>query len=180
MGETWCRLFSVEYGVNAKIARIAHTYAPTMDIESDPRVFSSFMKCVAAGTDIVMHSDGSACRPFCYIADAVSAFFLILFEGASGEAYNVSNDRVFLSICELAKILVKFRPKLSLKVFWKGRPKGAAYLENNFNKANRPSADKLRAIGWQCRFDAAAGFARVWRYLRDVQTSCQASGKRVE
>ena len=180
MGETWCRLFSGEYGVNAKIARIAHTYAPTMDIESDPRVFSSFMKCVAAGTDIVMHSDGSACRPFCYIADAVSAFFLILFEGAAGEAYNVSNDRAFLSIRELAEILVKLRPELGLKVILKERPKGAAYLENNFNKANRPSADKLRAIGWQCRFDAAAGFARVWRYLRDVQTSCQASGKRVE
>ena len=180
MGETWCRLFSVEYGVNAKIARIAHTYAPTMDIESDPRVFSSFMKCVAAGTDIVMHSDGSACRPFCYIADAVAAFFLILFEGASGEAYNVSNDRAFLSIRELAEILVKLRPELSLKVIAKERPKGAAYLENNFNKANRPSADKLRELGWQCRFDAAAGFARVWRYLRDVQTSCQASGKRVE
>ena len=180
MGETWCRLFFVEYGVNAKIARIAHTYAPTMDVEGDPRVFSSFMKCVKDGTDIVMHSDGSACRPFCYIADAVSAFFLILFEGAAGEAYNVSNDRAFLSIRELAEILVKLRPELGLKVIAKERPKGAAYLENNFNKANRPSADKLRELGWQCRFDAAAGFARVWRYLRDVQTSCQASGKRVE
>ena len=124
--------------------------------------------------------DGSACRPFCYIVDAVSAFFLILFEGASGEAYNVSNDRAFLSIRELAEILVKLRPELGLKVILKERPKGAAYLENNFNKANRPSADKLRELGWQCRFDAAAGFARVWRYLRDVQTSCQASGKRVE
>lgn len=172
MGETWCRLFFVEHGVSAKIVRIAHTYAPTMDVESDPRVFSSFMKCVKDGTDIVMHSDGSACRPFCYIADAVAAFFLVLFDGAAGEAYNVSNDKAFLSIYELAEIMVKLRPELALKVIAKERPKGAAYLENNFNQANCPSADKLRALGWQCRFDAAAGFARVWRHLHDAQIPC--------
>ena len=180
MGETWCRLFFVEYGVPAKIARIAHTYAPTMDMEADPRVFASFMKCVRDGTDIVMHSDGSARRPFCYIADAVAAFFLILFEGAAGEAYNVSNDRAFLSIRELADVLVQLRPELGLKVVAKERPKDAAYLENNFNKANRPSADKLRALGWQCRYDAAQGFARVWQHISDNSTACQAREKRVE
>lgn len=169
MGETWCRLFFVEYGVSAKIARIAHTYAPTMDVEGDPRVFASFMKCVADGKDIVMLSDGSARRPFCYIADAVAAFFMILLEGAAGEAYNVSNDRAFLSIRELAEILVNLRPELALKVIAKERPKDAAYLENSFNKANLPSADKLRALGWQCRFDAATGFSRVWRHLQQAQ-----------
>lgn len=178
MGETWCRLFFVEHGVRAKIARIAHTYAPTMDVEEDPRVFSSFMKCVKDGTDIVMHSDGSARRPFCYIADAVAAFFLILFEGEAGEAYNVSNDRTFLSIRELAKKLVKLRPELGLKVIAKERPKDAVYLENNFNKANRPSADKLRTLGWQCRFDAATGFARVWRYLREKERQGQSESCR--
>ena len=180
MGETWCRLFFVEYGVPAKIARIAHTYAPTMDMEADPRVFASFMKCVRDGTDIVMHSDGSARRPFCYIADAVAAFFLVLFEGAAGEAYNVSNDRAFLSIRELADVLVQLRPELGLKIVAKERPKDAAYLENNFNKANRPSADKLRALGWQCRYDAAQGFARVWQHISDNPTACQARKKRVE
>ena len=169
MGETWCRLFFLEHGVPAKIVRIAHTYAPTMDVEEDPRVFASFMKCVKDGADIVMHSDGSARRPFCYVADAVAAFFLVLFEGAAGEAYNVSNDRDFLSISELAQTLVKIRPELDLKVIKKERSRDAAYLENSFNRANCPSADKLRTLGWQCRFDAAAGFTRVWRHLQEQE-----------
>ena len=79
----------------------------------------------------------------------------------------MSNDSAFLSVRELAQILVKLRPERALRVIAKERPKDVAYLENNFNQANRPSADKLRALGWQCRFDAASGFLRVWRYLQE-------------
>lgn len=44
MAETMCKSFFVQYHVPIKIARIAHTYAPTMDIDHDPRVFASFVK----------------------------------------------------------------------------------------------------------------------------------------
>ena len=83
---TWCVSFYREHGVPVKIARIGHTYGPTMDIYNDPRVFASFMRDVIEGRDITMLSDGSAQRPFCYIADAVAAFFLLLFKGRDGEA----------------------------------------------------------------------------------------------
>lgn len=166
MAETWCRLFYTEYQVPAKIARIAHTYAPTMDLDNDPRVFASFMKCVRDGKDIVMHSDGSACRPFAYVTDAVAGFFLILLCGAPGEAYNVSNDEAFLSIYDLAQMMVGLRPERDLRVVCEKREDGA-YLENVLNRANRPVSDKLRALGWQCRFDAEKGFRRVWAYLQE-------------
>lgn len=42
--ETMCKAFNVQYGIHTKIARIAYTYAPIMDIENDPRVFASFVK----------------------------------------------------------------------------------------------------------------------------------------
>lgn len=78
MGENWCVSFAREYGVPTRMVRISHTYGPTMDVEHDPRVFSSFMKCLLEKRDIVMLSDGTAKRPFCYAADAVAAFLLIL------------------------------------------------------------------------------------------------------
>ena len=106
MGETWCVSFYREHGVPVKIARIGHTYGPTMDIYNDPRVFASFMRDVIEGRDITMLSDGSAQRPFCYIADAVAAFFLLLFKGRDGEAYNVCNTEAFISIAMLAETLV--------------------------------------------------------------------------
>ena len=91
------------------MARIGHTYGPTMDFKSDPRVFASFLKCAIESQDIVMQSNGKAKRPFCYLADAVFAYMLILLKGKEGEAYNVCNTEQFFSVKELADIVVKLK-----------------------------------------------------------------------
>lgn len=166
MSETWCSIFSRQKGIPTKIARIGHTYAPTMDIEHDPRVFASFMKCVMEGKDIIMHSDGSARRTFCYIADAVDAFFRILLEGTDGEAYNICNTKEFLSMQELADILVDLVPEKMLKVCIQKRDEKDLYLEKKAKRISKPVEDKLVGLGWKCHFDSQTGFARVLDYYR--------------
>lgn len=166
MGENFCVSFAREYGVPARIVRIGHTYAPTMDVENDPRVFASFMKCLIANEDIVMLSDGRAMRPFCYVADAVAAFFLVLLKGKNGEAYNVCNDQQLLSILELAEILVSLMPEKNLKVVRKHRSENDFYMENVINKANCPSSEKLRSLGWEIQFGVRSGFLRVLQYFQ--------------
>lgn len=160
MGETWCHLFAHEYGVPSKIARIAHTYGPTMDIENDPRVFASFVKNVIEGKDIILRSDGSAKRPFCYIADAVVAFFLILFKGEQGQACNVGNKDAFISVLELAKILVELsgNPKCMVRI---ASVKDSQIVENKDNIENNLNIDKLLELGWNPTFGVLDGFYRV-------------------
>lgn len=165
MGETWCVSFYREHGVPVKIARIGHTYGPTMDINNDPRVFASFMRDVMEGRDITMLSDGSAQRPFCYVADAVAAFFLLLFNGKEGEAYNVCNTEEFISIARLAEILVSLFPDKHLKVIKKERADTENYLEAAFNKANKPIESKLKQLGWRCEYTVREGFQRVAQAL---------------
>ena len=147
MGETLCSCFSREYNVPVNIARIGHTYGPTMDFENDPRVFASFIKSILNGEDIVMLSDGTTKRPFCYIADAVAAFLILLLKGEPGEAYNVCNTKEFLSIRDLADILVNLQPELNLKVIKKERTQDDVYLENKLNVANKPVEYKLNKLG---------------------------------
>ena len=69
LAEMFCRAWWAEKKVPARIARIAHTYGPTMDIEADTRVFAAFVSDVIHGRDIAMDSDGSSKRPFTYIPD---------------------------------------------------------------------------------------------------------------
>lgn len=171
MGETWCMAFAKEKLVPAKIVRICHTYGPTMNIEEDERVFSTFMKSLYYGEDIIMLSDGSAKRPFCYIADAVAAFFLVLLEGKTGEAYNVCNEDEFLSISELAELMIQLRPESALKIIKKEKAPSQAYLENKYNKENKPIADKLKNLGWHCDYNAYMGFKNVLRYLQENDKS---------
>lgn len=172
MGEIWCASYAREYHVPAKMVRIGHTYAPTMDVDKDPRVFASFMKCLLENRDIVMLSDGTAKRPFCYIADAIAAYLLILLEGANGEAYNMANEDEFLSIAELADKLVSLDPGKKLKVICKKRTKDDVYMENDSNQQNLPSSEKLKKLGWSCQYDVRKGFGQVLRFLQsnEVET----------
>ena len=164
-GETLCHAYFREYDVRAVIARIGHTYGPTMDIESDPRVFASFIKCALEGKDILLHSDGSARRPFLYIADATAAFMLLLLQGKGGEAYNVTNTKQFLAISELAKIISEI-PEQNLNVTYEERNRKDTYLNNSLNHDNKPVEYKLERLGWTAQFTARQGFARVYQGIK--------------
>lgn len=169
MGETFCKSFAEEYGVNASAVRIGHTYAPTMDIDNDPRVFASFMNCAVKKQDIVMYSDGSAMRPFCYITDAVAAFIILLTKGKMGEAYNMTNTDMFVSVCELAETIASLEPTAHIKVIRQVRDNNDSYIENKSNHANCPGSDKLKALGWNCEYDIRHGFGRILRYFRYLE-----------
>ena len=167
MAETMCKAFQVQYQIPVKIARIAHTYAPTMDIRNDPRVFSSFVKNIVDGQDIIMKSDGSGKRSFCYITDAVAGYFTILFNGLEGEAYNVCNTEQFVSIRELAEILISLYPEKGLKVIRKERSKSECYTENSLlvGRERMPDNSKLIKLGWEAKVGIKEGFRRVIEYI---------------
>lgn len=167
MGETLCEAFFREYDVPIKIARIGHTYGPTMDVESDPRVFASMVKCALKGEDIIMRSDGMARRPFCYLADATAAYILILLNGISGEAYNVCNTKEFLSIKEFAEIVATLREDVNINIIYRKREAKDTYLENRVNKDNKPQENKLRNLGWNTLFSTREGLKRTISYFQE-------------
>ena len=128
MAETLCKAYYSQYNVPIKIARIAHTYAPTMDLRNDSRVFAEFVKNIVDGKNIVMKSDGKGMRAFCYIVDAVIGYFKILLEGKNGEAYNVANNKEVISIVDLARLLIDMYPERKLKLVIEKQSE--IYLEN--------------------------------------------------
>ncbi|MCH5275281.1 MAG: NAD-dependent epimerase/dehydratase family protein [Lachnospiraceae bacterium] len=166
MGETMCKAWFLQKRVPTKIARIWHTYAPTMDIERDPRVFASFVKDVMQGNDIVMKSDGRSKRSFCYISDAVVGYFLILLNGKAGEAYNVCNTEEFYSIREVAEIVAGLYPEKHLQVRYEKREEDDTYLENSQANDIPPSNEKLKALGWETEVNIREGFRRVIESLK--------------
>ena len=163
MGETMCKAYKEQYGLPTKIARIWHTYAPTMDIDNDPRVFASFVKNIIHGEDIVMKSDGSSKRAFCYIGDALTAIFTIILKGNDGEAYNICNTSQFYSIKEFAQILASLRKDKQIKVVVHKRDDSENYTENPAQYEFPPSDRKLRELGWIPKYSVKEGFRQVVR-----------------
>lgn len=162
MAETLCKAYYTQYNVPVKIARIAHTYAPTMDLYNDSRVFASFVKNIVNDENIIMKSDGKAKRAFCYITDATIGYFKILLEGENGEAYNVANNKELMSISDLAKLLIDMYPEKKLELVIEKQSE--IYLENkNISSLNELCIDtqKLEKLGWKPSVTIKEGFKRV-------------------
>lgn len=158
MGETMCVAWHAQHGVPARVARPFHTYGPGMSL-ADGRVFADFVADIVAGRDIVMRSDGRATRAFCYLADATAGFFTVLLKGASGQAYNVGNDRAEVSILDLAHRLVALFPEKGLKVVRQPVPTNG-YLQSKISRGC-PEISKVRALGWTPHTTIEDGFRRT-------------------
>lgn len=160
--ETLAVSFACQHAVPATIVRPYHSYGPGMALD-DGRVFADLVRNIIEGGSLVLHSDGSSRRAFCYISDAVSGFFTVLLKGQPGRAYNVGNPGGVLSIRELAELLVRCFPERGLKVeFQNTMPTG--YLASQV-KASTPDIQRLSGLGWLPRVDTAEGFRRTIRFF---------------
>jgi nucleoside-diphosphate-sugar epimerase len=157
MGETMCAAWLSQYHVPFKIIRPFHTYGPGISL-SDGRVFADFCRNIVNNEDIIINSDGSAKRAFCYLADATIGFFMVLLKGKIGEAYNIAGGDE-ISILELARILVELFPEKKLKIIHKPNI-DKAYLRTNVSDY-APDTAKIKNLGWTPKYSIEAGFMRT-------------------
>jgi nucleoside-diphosphate-sugar epimerase len=162
-GETLCAAYFRQKGVQAIIARIAHTYGPTMDIENDSRVFASFVKNAIRGENIEIKSDGSAKRSFCYITDATIAYLLLLLKGEAGEAYNVCNSDQTVQIRELGELISNIA---EVDFVYVKRDESEAYLEAPKISEVIISCKKLNILGFSFNISIQQGFTRVISHFK--------------
>lgn len=159
--ETMCVCFHEEYGLNTKIARLAHTYGPGMSIY-DGRVQADFLKNVYHNEDIVLKSEGTAVRTYTYIADAIAGMYRILLD-SEDIVYNIGNEAGKVSIRDLAEILVSIYPERGLQLVFdipEGGTKGTAPYTLGIL-----SSEKLRKLGWNPKYSVKDGFKRTLEYL---------------
>ncbi len=160
--ETMCVCYKEQYGINVKIARLAHTFGPGMSV-NDGRVQADFLRNVINNHDIVLKSDGSAVRTYTYIADAVLALFYILLK-SDEVVYNISSEESTVSIRELAEAMAGAYPERNLKLVFD-------IPEDTRNQGTAPftmgilSSDRIKALGWKPMYTLEEGIRRTVRYL---------------
>lgn len=163
--ETLCISYQKQHNLNVSIVRPAHIYGPTFT-ESDNKAVSDFLRNVTNNQDILMKSDGSSIRSYCYVGDTVVGILKVLENGISGEAYNISNSDDIISIKELAsKIATYGNKKLIIEL-----PKD--YLSKTIDSNNKEikiSSNKLRKLNWECLIPIDRGIALTLDILKDIK-----------
>lgn len=158
VAETLCADYHRQHGVVAIMARISHTYGPGIALD-DGRSFADFVRDALAGRDILLSSDGSGSRPFCYVSDATAAFLILLLRGEGGNAYNVGLDQE-TTILELARLIARLSPTPGLQV---KHPPLNPDRQALFRASGHFDLSKIASLGWQPSILPEAGFARTLR-----------------
>lgn len=170
-GETLCVTYAQHEGVPVKIARPFNNYGPGLKI-TDGRVIPDFAGNVLAGRDIVMFSDGSPKRTFCYATDAIAGYYKVLVRGGNGEPYNVGIETPEISMAELAGTVIDAARQLfgyQGKVVL-GKAQEADYLVDNPNRRCPVIRKAREQLGYAPRVAVEDGVRRslIWYHHNRV------------
>ena len=148
----------MQYNVNYQIARIAHVYGPGMNIENDGRIMSDIIFDVVNNKNIILKSDGSALRAFCYISDAIRGIFTIVLKGEQNNVYNLSNEEEEISIKKLSELFVELFPEKNIKIEYVIPTLNDVYT--NY-KRNGLDNKKIYSLGWKIKIKLKEGIKKT-------------------
>lgn len=158
--EYLCAAYAKEFDVNVMIARLTQIFGAGVSPD-DNRVFAQFARSIIAGENIVLHTTGESAKPYCYTTDCISAILYILLKGKAGEAYNVANEKTYISIREMAEFLcAEFNPNSKAVVELHDDMGYAPVTKLNLN------TKKIRELGWEPRYGLKEMFERLIAYTR--------------
>lgn len=163
LGETLCMIYYKIHGIPVKIVRPFNVYGPGMMVD-DSRVIPRFLTSALKKESLPVHLGGNRTRTFCYITDAMTAFFKVFLSRRSGEVYNVGNDDNELSMMTLAQTvseLFKGRVEIKSIEYPLSYPQGDP-------RRRAPDLTKIRTVlGYKPKVDLKTGLKRTLRWYKE-------------
>jgi UDP-glucuronate decarboxylase len=168
LGETLCVNYHDIHNVPVKIVRPFNNFGPGLKL-SDRRVIPDFFRDVIENKNIVLLSDGSATRTFCYISDAIEGYLRILLSDHNGESFNIGSESPEISMLDLAKKTIEVSKK-KLDVEYK-KSEDVKYLSDNPQR-RCPNIDKAKKLlNFNPKISLSDGLERTYRYyLSNINT----------
>ncbi|MCG8576083.1 MAG: NAD-dependent epimerase/dehydratase family protein [Flavobacteriales bacterium] len=104
VGESFCRSYHQEYGLNYTVFRFFNTYGPH---QTKDFVMSRFIYSAMKNEDLTIYGDGSQSRTFCYVDDNIEATVRSLDENLFvNDVVNIGGARI-VKIIDLAKLIIE-------------------------------------------------------------------------
>lgn len=157
MAENLCYGYSVQYGLNVSICRLAQTFGPGVRYK-DGRVFAYMMRCANTGKNIQLNTSGAKKNMYVYTADATAAIIMLLLKGKCREIYNVGNPSTYCSIKEMGELVASTIGNGKISVETNVGEQNGLYPPDGFLKLD---VSKIYELGWKPRVDLAQMYRRM-------------------
>jgi UDP-glucuronate decarboxylase len=174
-GETLCVTFARQHDLPVTMARPFNNYGPGLKI-TDRRVIPDLARDVMTGRDVVLLSDGSATRTFCYVADAVVGYLKALVRGRPGEPYNIGTEQPEVSMADLAERVTAIARELvgyEGKVVYRASAEAEYLVDNPTRRC--PKIDKARTeLGYEPSVGLDEGLRRSLAWYAEHRGGAEA------
>lgn len=159
-GEMMTMLYKRIHNVDTRIIRIFNTYGPRMR-PTDGRVISNFINQAIKNEPITMYGNGKQTRSFCYVSDLVLGIMAVMFEGLSGEVYNLGNPEEYTmnSLADKIKQLTQSNSEIQTHSLPEDDP-----------QKRKPDIHKVTSsLGWKPQVSIDEGLQLTIEYYRKLQ-----------
>jgi UDP-glucuronate decarboxylase len=164
LSETLCRLYFERHGLNVKVIRPFNVYGPTLRLD-DGRLIPDLLRQGLEGGPLILHSDGTPTRSFCYVTDFVAACLQVLTSNHNGEAFNVGRPEE-VSMRSVAALIGEL---FDIKDIRTAESADKRYLTDNPQR-RCPDIGKIRdQVGWTPGVTLREGLRRTVSYYRERQ-----------
>ena len=162
LAETISILYFQQYKIPIKIARPFNVYGPYLNLD-DGRIIPDFMNNAINKSQIIIHSDGSPTRSFCYVSDAIGGFFKLLLSKHDGIICNVGNDEE-VSVKNVADTIKNIVGKpISIKIIESDDPN---YTKDNPQRRCPDLSLIKKTVNYIPKIDLEEGLKRVYKWYR--------------
>ena len=162
LAETISILYFQQYKIPIKIARPFNVYGPYLNLD-DGRIIPDFMNNAINKSQIIIHSDGSPTRSFCYASDAINGFFKLLFSKHDGIICNVGNDEEVSVKTVADKIKNIVEKPISIKIIESDDPN---YTKDNPQRRCPDLSLIKKSVNYIPKIDLEEGLKRVYEWYR--------------
>jgi UDP-glucose 4-epimerase len=165
VGETYCKTYWQEYGVDTTALRFFNVYGPRQDGSGYGFVVSIFIEQALHNKDLTVFGDGLMTRSFVYVDDNVeSALRAVFSKNTSGECINIGSDNV-TTIGGLARRIIAISGKSGLRATL------VKHARNGEIRNRRPSLCRMNeALGFRASYGLEEGLRKTYEYFREFDT----------
>ncbi|MDG3132072.1 NAD-dependent epimerase/dehydratase family protein [Streptococcus suis] len=157
LAETLVVSYVKEHNIHANIVRPSYIYGARFS-EKNTRADVDFIKRCLSKKDIVLKSEGTQLRSYCYVLDCISAMLIVSLNGKLGEAYNISSDSGNVQLVEFARTLAE---TVGVKLIFDIQSTSSGSPVHNSLLSNQ----KLKSLGWQELFELSEGVCDTFRNI---------------
>ncbi len=162
LAETISILYFEQHNIPIKIARPFNVYGPYLNL-NDGRIIPDFMNNAINKSEIIIHSDGTPTRSFCYVNDAINGFFRLLFSKHNGIICNVGNDEE-VSVRKVADMINELMGKsITIKMI---ESKDPNYTKDNPQRRCPDLSLIKKSVNYIPKISFEEGLKRVYEWYR--------------